>query len=319
MVDENQYGRGLPLQKIPRGWSAADLPDLSGKHFLITGGTSGIGKSAARELVRSGGQVTIAARSLSKAEAVRKELSAERIGVIELDLADLESVRRAARSVNFEIDVLILNAGIMAVPLAKTKDDFESQLATNHLGHFAFAGLLADRIKSRVVSVSSQAHRTGNFGDGSIEAIRDICLGNYKYSPWSAYGASKLANLLFTFELERRAASNGWSFHAYAAHPGYSDTNLQTVGPRARANIWEERGAAFMNAVIAQSADKGALPTLCAATFPNLYGASYIGPDGFMEMRGNPKAVRARSIAYDQVLAQNLWQVSEELTGVVWR
>jgi NAD(P)-dependent dehydrogenase (short-subunit alcohol dehydrogenase family) len=221
--------------------------------------------------------------------------------------------------VNFEIDVLILNAGIMAVPLAKTKDDFESQLATNHLGHFAFAGLLADRIKSRVVSVSSQAHRTGNFGDGSIEAIRDICLGNYKYSPWSAYGASKLANLLFTFELERRAVSNGWRFHAYAAHPGYSDTNLQTVGPRARANIWEERGAAFMNAVIAQSADKGALPTLCAATFPNLYGASYIGPDGFMEMRGNPKAVRARSIAYDQVLAQNLWQVSEELTGVVWR
>lgn len=319
MVEETSYGRGLPLQRIPRGWSAADLPDQTGKHFLITGATSGIGKAAARELVRVGGQVTIAVRSLAKAEAVRKELSAERINILELDLSDLESVRRAARALSQEIDVLILNAGIMAVPFMKTKDDFESQVGTNHLGHFAFAGLIRDRVKSRIVSISSQAHRTGNFGDGSIDAIRDICLGRNKYSPWTAYGASKLANLLFTFELERRAIANGWGFHAYAAHPGYSNTNLQSVGPRVRGNVWEERGAALMNSVIAQSAEKGALPTLCAATFPNLYGASYIGPDGFMEMRGNPRAVRARSIAYDQNLAQNLWQVSEELTGVIWR
>ena len=319
MVEKTGNGRGLPLQKIPRGWSAADLPNLDGKHFLITGATSGIGKAAARELVRAGGQVTIAARSLAKAEAVKKELSAERVEILEMNLADLASVRRAARAIEREIDVLILNAGIMAVPLTKTEDDFESQIGTNHLGHFAFAGLIRDRIKSRIVSVSSQAHRTGNFGDGSIDSIRDICLGRNKYSPWSAYGASKLANLLFTFELERRAIANGWNFHAYAAHPGYSNTNLQSVGPRARENIWEERGAAFMNAVVAQSAEKGALPTICAATFPNLYGASFIGPDGFMEMRGNPRAVRARSIAYDQNLALNLWQVSEELTGVVWR
>jgi NAD(P)-dependent dehydrogenase (short-subunit alcohol dehydrogenase family) len=159
----------------------------------------------------------------------------------------------------------------------------------------------------------------GNFGDGTVGAIRDICLGRNKYSPWGAYGASKLANLLFTFELARLANSREWGITAIAAHPGYSNTNLQSVAPQMKGNIWEERGTALMNGVIAQSASRGALPTLCAATFPNLYGASFIGPDGLLEMRGYPKAVRARSIAYDQELAKNLWQVSEELTGVVWR
>jgi NAD(P)-dependent dehydrogenase (short-subunit alcohol dehydrogenase family) len=193
------------------------------------------------------------------------------------------------------------------------------QMATNHLGHFAFAGLIRDRVKSRIVTISSQAHRMGSFGDGSLTSIRDICLGRNKYSPWGAYGASKLANLLFTFELERIASAKDWKLTAIAAHPGYSNTNLQSVAPKMRGNIWEERGTAFMNGVIAQSASRGALPTLCAATFPNLYGASFIGPDGLLEMRGFPKAVRARSIAYDQELANNLWNVSEELTGVVWR
>ncbi len=311
--------RGLPLQKIPSGWSAKDLPDLTGKKFLITGGTSGIGKEAARELARAGAQVIIAARSTAKAEAVKKELSASRIEILELDLADLESVRRAARQLDYSIDVLILNAGIMAIPLMKTKDDFEMQMGTNHLGHFAFAGLIRDRVTSRIVTVSSQAHRTGNFGTASPDAIRDICYGRNDYSPWSAYGASKLANLLFTFELERMANANNWGFSAFAAHPGYSNTNLQSVGPKIRGRVIEERATSLMNSVVAQSASRGALPMLCAATFPNLYGASYIGPDGIFEMRGYPKAVRARSIAYDQTLASNLWQVSEELTGVVWR
>ena len=316
---EKSHGRGLPLQKIPSGWSARDIPNLDGQRFLITGATSGIGKEAARELARAGAQVTITARSIERAEAVKKELSNSRVEVLQLDLADLESVRRAARELDHEIDVLILNAGIMAIPLMKTEDDFEMQIGTNHLGHFAFAGLIKDRVKRRVVTVSSQAHRTGNFGDSSQNSIRDICLGRNKYSPWGAYGASKLANLLFTFELQRLAVANEWGFEAFAAHPGYSNTNLQSVGPRERGNIWEERGAAFMNNLVAQSASRGALPTLCAATFPNLYGASYIGPDGLFEMRGFPKAVRARSIAYDQTLAQNLWKVSEELTGVFWR
>ena len=314
-----ENSRGLPLQRIPRGWSAKDLPDLTGKRFLITGGTSGIGKEAARELARAGAHVTITARSESKGEQTRKEISTARVDVLQLDLTDLTSVRKAAREITEQIDVLILNAGVMAVPFAKTADDFEMQMGTNHLGHFAFAGLIREKVRSRIVSISSQAHRTGNFGSGSIDAIRDICLGRNKYNAWGAYGASKLANLLFTFELERRARLKGWSFQAFAAHPGYSNTNLQSVSPQIRGKVIEERATALINAVVAQSASMGALPTLCAATFPDLYGASYIGPDGLLEMRGYPKAVRARSIAYDQELAQNLWSVSEELTGVQWR
>ena len=314
-----ESSRGLPLQKIPRGWSASDLPHLEGKRFLITGGTSGIGKEAARELARAGADVTITARSIDKGEIVRKEISSSRVSVLEMDLTDLNSVRKAARAVEGRIDVLILNAGVMAIPFAKTADDFEMQMGTNHLGHFAFAGLIREKIDSRVVSISSQAHRTGSFGDGSLDAIRDICLGRNKYNPWGAYGASKLANLLFTFELERRSRAEAWPFRAYAAHPGYSNTNLQSVSPKARGRVVEERATALINNLVAQSASKGALPTLCAATFPDLYGASYIGPDGIMEMRGYPKAVRARSIAYDQNLARNLWTVSEELTGVQWR
>ena len=317
-MTDNHHER-LPLQLIPSGWSARDLPNLDGQHFLITGATSGIGKEAARELVRAGAKVTITGRNVEKIERVRKELASERVASIVLDLADLTSVRKAAREVSEEIDVLILNAGVMAVPFTKTADDFELQIGTNHLGHFAFAGLLADRVKSRVVSIASQAHRMGSFGDGSTEAIRDICLGRNKYQPWGAYGASKLANLLFTFELQRRATMNNYLFNAFAAHPGYSNTNLQSVSPQMRGNVVEERVTALMNSVIAQSASRGALPTLCAATFPNLYGASYIGPDGLLEMRGYPKATRARAIAYDQSLARNLWSVSEELTGVSWR
>lgn len=310
---------GLPLQKIPSKWRASDLPDLTGKKFFITGATSGIGKEAARELARVGATVIIGARSLAKAEKVKRELSPNRVEIVELDLTSLDSIRSAAKSVTGEIDVLILNAGIMAIPALKTRDNFEMQMGTNHLGHFALAGLLKEKVRSRIVSVSSQAHRAGNFGAGDIDSIRKICLGQNKYSAWGAYGNSKLANLLFTFELERKARANGWRFSAFAAHPGYSNTNLQSVGPQIRQRIWEERATAFMNSIVAQSASRGALPMLCAATFPELYGATYVGPDGFMEMRGFPKAVRARSIAYDQELAANLWQVSEELTGVIWR
>jgi NAD(P)-dependent dehydrogenase (short-subunit alcohol dehydrogenase family) len=318
MTEENRNSR-LPLQHIPRGWSARDLANLEGKRFLITGATSGIGKESARELVRAGAHVIISGRNPEKAEQTRKELSSDRVSTLILDLADLNSIRKAARELTEEIDVLILNAGVMAVPFTRTADDFELQMGTNHLGHFAFAGLIADRITSRVVSVSSQAHRTGSFADGSIESIRDICLGRNKYQAWGAYGASKLANLLFTFELQRIATARKYPFNAFAAHPGYSNTNLQSVGPQMRGSVVEERATAFMNSIVAQSASRGALPTLCAATFPNLYGASYIGPDGLLEMRGYPKATRARAIAYDQNLARNLWSVSEELTGVQWR
>ena len=242
--------RGLPLQRIPNRWSASDLSDQSGKRYLITGATSGIGKEAARELARAGASVTIAARDLAKAEKVKSELSSSRVDLLELDLTDLESVRSAARKIDYKIDVLILNAGIMAIPFRTTKDGFEMQIGTNHLGHFAFAGLIKNHIQERVVSVSSQAHRTGSFGANTPDAIRDICLGQNKYSAWGAYGASKLANLLFTFELERRARSSNWSFRAFAAHPGYSNTNLQAVGPQFRGNLWEERATSFLNSIV---------------------------------------------------------------------
>jgi len=297
---------------IPRGWSASDIPDLTGKSFLITGGTSGIGKEAARELVRAGAHVTITARNAAKGAATIAEIANDRIDFKLLDLADLSSVRNFAKEFTSSVDVLILNAGVMATPFALTKDRFELQVGTNHLGHFALTGLLQKQIKNRVVAVSSQMHRTARIGNYSIDDLRDKAKGVGAYNPWSAYAYSKLANLLFIHELERRQIGNNWNLEAVAAHPGYADTNLV-----AGASI-QDRAGALANALFAQSAERGALPTLCAATYPGLYGASYIGPDGFMEMRGFPKLTRAAAIAYDQRLAKDLWSVSEELTGISW-
>jgi len=303
---------------IPDRWSAANLPDLSGKKFLITGATSGIGLAAATELARRNAKVIITARSTAKGEAALKQIGPGKVEVLQLDLTDLSSIKGAAKSVTEDIDVLILNAGVMATPFTKTKDGFELQMGTNHLGHFAFAGLLHKQVRERIVSVSSFAHRMGNFGDNSQTAIKDICLGIGKYQPWGVYGASKLANLLFVAELERLRIKNKWTFMPMAAHPGYSNTNLQSVSPQMRGNKLEEQFINGMNNILAQSAERGALPTLCAAVFPELLGGSFIGPNGLMEMRGFPKLTRARALAYDQTLARNLWEVSEELTGVKW-
>jgi NAD(P)-dependent dehydrogenase (short-subunit alcohol dehydrogenase family) len=297
---------------IPRGWSASDIPDLTGKRFLITGGTSGIGKEAARDLARAGAHVTITARSAAKGAATVAEFANERVEFKLLDLADLSSVRNFAKEFTSSIDVLILNAGVMATPFSLTKDRFELQVGTNHLGHFALTGLLQKQIKNRVVSVSSQMHRTARIANYSIDDLRNKAKGVGAYNPWSAYAFSKLANLLFIHELERRQMRNNWNLEAVAAHPGYADTNLV-----AGASI-QDRAGALANAIFAQSAQRGALPTLCAATYPGLYSASYIGPDGFMEMRGFPKLTRAAAIAYDQRLAKDLWSVSEELTGISW-
>ena len=297
---------------IPRGWSASDIPDLTGKRFLITGGTSGIGKEAARDLARAGAHVTITARSAAKGAATVADFANERVEFKLLDLADLSSVRNFAKEFTSSIDVLILNAGVMATPFSLTKDHFELQVGTNHLGHFALTGLLQKQIKNRVVSVSSQMHRTARIANYSIDDLRNKAKGVGAYNPWSAYAFSKLANLLFIHEVERRQMRNNWNLEAVAAHPGYADTNLV-----AGASI-QDRAGALANAIFAQSAQRGALPTLCAATYPGLYGASYIGPDGFMEMRGFPKLTRAAAIAYDQRLAKDLWSVSEELTGISW-
>jgi nucleoside-diphosphate-sugar epimerase len=297
---------------IPRGWDASDIPDLTGKKFVITGGTSGIGKEAACELARAGAHVTITARNAAKGAATVAEIARDRVDFKLLDLADLSSVRNFAKEFTAPFDVLILNAGVMATPFALTKDKFEMQVGTNHLGHFALTGLLQKQIKERVVAVSSQAHRASRIGNFSIDDLRNKAKGIGAYNPWSAYAYSKLANLLFIHELERRQMRNNWGLEAVAAHPGYADTNLI-----AGATV-QDRAGALANSLFAQSAERGALPTLCAATYPGLYGASYIGPDGFMEMRGFPKLTRAAAIAYDQRLAMDLWSVSEELTGVTW-
>ena len=298
---------------VPRGWNADNLGDLTGKLFLITGGTSGIGKVTARALARAGARVTIMARNQIKGANTVAELGSDLVDFKSLDLADLSSVRSFAKSVNTDFDVLILNAGVMGTPFSLTKDNFELQMGTNHLGHFALAGLLRSQIKERIVAVSSQAHRAARISNFTADDLRDKALGIGAYNPWPAYALSKLANLLFIHELERRQLRSNWNLEVIAAHPGYADTNLITG-----ASV-QDRAGALANALFAQSAERGALPTLCAATFPGLYGASYIGPDGFMEMRGFPKITRAAAIAYDQRLAGDLWSVSEELTGVIWR
>ena len=303
---------------FPDNWSASDIPDLTGKRFLITGATSGIGLAAATELARRNAHVVITARSVEKAREALKKIGPGLVDYVLLDLTDLESVKRAAARVDRPFDVVVLNAGVMATPFAKTVDGFELQMGTNHLGHFAFAGLIKNQIKDRLVVVSSFAHKMGNFGDNTLDSIRNICLGVGKYQKWQVYGASKLANLLFVSELERLRIQNNWSFIPLAVHPGYSDTNLQAVASQMRGAAAEEKITMMINKVLAQPASQGALPTLAACVYPDLIGASFIGPNGFLEMRGTPKLTRAKALAYDQVLAKNLWQVSEELTKVSW-
>ena len=303
---------------FPDNWSASDIPDLTGKRYLITGATSGIGLAAATELARRNAHVVITARSAEKAREALKKIGPGLVDYILLDLTDLESVKRAAARVDRPFDVVVLNAGVMATPFTKTVDGFELQMGTNHLGHFAFAGLIKNQIKDRLVVVSSFAHKMGNFGDNTLDSIRNICLGVGKYQKWQVYGASKLANLLFVSELERLRMQNNWSFTPLAVHPGYSDTNLQAVASQMRGAAAEEKITMMINKLLAQPASQGALPTLAACVYPDLIGASFIGPNGFLEMRGTPKLTRAKALAYDQVLAKNLWQVSEELTKVSW-
>jgi len=303
---------------LPDKWNASDMPDLTGKRFLITGATSGIGLSAATELARRNAHVVITARSADKARDAIKKIGPGLVDYILLDLTDLESVKRAAARVDRAFDVVVLNAGVMATPFTKTVDGFELQMGTNHLGHFAFAGLIKNQIKDRLVVVSSFAHKLGNFGDNSMDAIRNICLGIGKYQKWQVYGASKLANLLFVSEIERLRIQNNWSFIPIAVHPGYADTNLQAVASQMRGAKIEEQITMKINKVFAQPSSQGALPTLAGCVYPDLIGASFIGPNGFLEMRGTPKLTRAKALAYDQTLAKNLWQVSQELTKVSW-
>jgi NAD(P)-dependent dehydrogenase (short-subunit alcohol dehydrogenase family) len=289
-------------------WTTADIPDQSGKTAVVTGANSGLGASIARELARAGADVVLAVRDTDKGDRVASEIG-DRARVEQLDLADLASVRALAeRLAEPKLDLLINNAGLMAPPRRLTADGFESQIGTNHLGHFALTGLVLPKLLAapapRVVTQASGAHRAGRINFDNLQ-------GDRRYNNWLAYGQSKLANLLFAFELQRRAANTPLT--SVAAHPGYAATNLQFAGPA----HWYERGSmAVMNRIVAQDAEMGALPALYAATVPDLAGGSYVGPDGFLELRGHPHLVTAVGRAYDEQTARRLWEVSEELTGV---
>jgi len=299
-----------------RNWTVDQLPDLSGKTYLITGGNSGIGFEAARHLGRAGGDIIIAARNPAKGKRAVDELGDEiktSAKLVTLDLSDLSSVRKAAdevRTLTPKLDGLINNAGIMQTPQLQTADGFELQLGTNHLGHFLLDGLLFDLVKQasgRVVTVSSIAHRFGHI-------YLDDLMMTKNYSPTSAYGQSKLANMHYALELDRRLKAIDSTVTSYVCHPGYSNTSLQSTGPK---GLWNGLYK-ILNPMLAQSAEKGAIPTvLCAAGIEAVPGA-YYGPTGMGESRGPVGDAKVSEKALNEADAKNLWQQSETLVGFSW-
>ena len=285
-------------------WTAQDLPDLEGRTYVVTGANSGLGLAAARELARAGGQVTLAVRDTAKGERAAASVGGQ-AEIRRLDLADLGSVRAFAEEWEGDLDVLINNAGVMATPQRRTADGFELQIGTNHLGPFALTNLLLPHVRDRVVTIASGAHRGGRI------RLDDLNYERGRYQRWMAYRQSKLANLLFTSELQRRLDEAGSPVRALAAHPGWASTNLQSHTE----SRLQDALMALGNRLIAQSDEMGALPTLYAAT-QDIPGNSYVGPDGFQEGRGHPTLVGRAGAARDPEAARRLWELSEELTGV---
>jgi NAD(P)-dependent dehydrogenase (short-subunit alcohol dehydrogenase family) len=299
------------------GWTSEQIPDQHGRTAIVTGANSGLGLASARELARHGARVVLACRDTGKGAVALREIEAAapgaQLALAKLDLGDLASVEAFAesfRSGHAEgLDLLINNAGVMAPPRRQTADGFELQLGTNHLGHFALTGrligLMEGHADARVVTLSSNAHKMGRIDLEDLQSERS-------YRRWSAYGQSKLANLMFALELDRRLSEHGSTVKSLAAHPGYAATNLQSAAPPALDRIV----MVFTNLVMAQSADMGALSTLYAATYPGLEGGSYVGPDGMGEFRGHPHLSSPSRSARDADIAARLWAASEELTGV---
>ena len=300
---------------MARPWTTHDIPDLSGRVALVTGGNAGLGLATVGELARHGAHVILTSRSAERGAQAIAALgdAAERVDVLSLDLADLASIADAAEQVrqrHERLDLLVNNAGIMAVPAGVTTDGFERQMGTNHLGHFALTGRLLDLLVgtqgARVVNVSSIAHRMGEYRPGLADAP------GADYKPWRAYGASKLSNLLFTYELQRRLTSHRSAAIALAAHPGTAGTGLGD-------HLFANRAGRVLQPVfrrMTQSPEAGAWPTLRAATDPAALGGQYYGPRGLREQRGAPVVVTSIPASYDVASAQALWQESEELTGV---
>jgi NAD(P)-dependent dehydrogenase (short-subunit alcohol dehydrogenase family) len=286
-------------------WTAADLPSFAGRTVIITGANSGLGAVTARELAAKGATIVMAVRNTAKGEAAARDMTGGsqtgQVQVRELDLQDLSSVRRFADGVD-KADVLINNAGIMAAPYALTADGFESQIGTNHLGHFALTNLLLPKLSDRVVSVTSMAHWPGRIN------LDDLNWKSRRYSPWLAYSQSKLANLLFTSELQRRLDSVGSPLRALAAHPGYSHTNLQGASGRKLSDAV----VSAATRVVATDADYGARQTLYAAS-QDLPGDTLVGPRfGYV---GRTQPVGRSRRAKDAADAAALWELSEQLTG----
>ncbi|MEU6053044.1 oxidoreductase [Streptomyces xanthochromogenes] len=304
---------------MTQGWSAQDIPDQSGRTAVVTGANSGIGLVTARELARRGARVVLACRSEARGreaeERVRSEVPDARAEFRPLDLADLGSVRDFAAELPYErLDLLINNAGVMALPYGRTADGFETQFGVNHLGHFALTGLLLPRLRAagaaRVVSVSSGMHALGNVDLRDLNSER-------RYRRWVAYGRSKSANLLFIHELARRLGAAGSDVVAAAAHPGYAATNLQTQAVRMEGRRRAERLVELGNRIMAQPAEAGALPTLFAATAPGVRPDSFTGPSVMM-WRGSPAKSWRAGWTLNDVAGERLWAASERLTGVVY-
>jgi NAD(P)-dependent dehydrogenase (short-subunit alcohol dehydrogenase family) len=297
-------------------WSSEQIPDQSGRTAIVTGANSGLGLVTATELARHGAGVVLACRNVEKGEAALAEIAASAPGaqleLATLDLGSLTSVQAFAEAFGAShdgLDLLINNAGVMAPPRRQTDDGFELQLGTNLLGHFALTGRLIGamegRAEARVVTLSSNAHKMGRINFDDLQSERH-------YRRWNAYGQSKLADLMFSLELDRRLRAASSAVTSVAAHPGYAATNLQTAAPP----LADRLLMTFTNLIMAQSAEMGALPTLYAATYPDLAGGSYVGPDGIGEFRGHPQLVSPNSRARDEQVAARLWSVAEELTGV---
>ncbi|MGW2785177.1 oxidoreductase [Streptomyces populi] len=302
------------------GWSAKDIPGQRGRVAVVTGANGGLGLVTARELARHGARVVLACRGETRGRAAADRIAAEvptaEVEFARLDLGDLASVREFADSFPYgRLDLLVNNAGVMALPYGTTADGFETQFGVNHLGHFALTGLLFPVIAktpgARIVTVSSMLHALADLDPDDLGGERGT------YRKWIAYGRSKTANLLFTHELARRLAAAGSDVVAAAAHPGYASTDLQTAGPRLEGRRGAERLMEIGNRVLGQSAEAGALPTLYAATAPGVRPDTFVGPS-FAMWRGAPSTSWRAGRTRDDTRAELLWAASERLTGVAY-
>jgi len=311
-------------------WTSERMPDLSGRTVVVTGANSGLGFAATREFARKGAHVVMACRTVDRGEDARAEIEAAvptaSLSVVECDLGDLSSIRAFAEKFRDRygaLDILCNNAGVMAIPYRETADGIERQFGVNHLGHFALTGYLLHSLReadgqARVVTQSSGLHERGEL---DVERVRRQAQQDGPpddYDRWDAYARSKLANVLFAYELDRRLDASGADVVSAACHPGYAATNLQTRGAEmsgSTVKLWLQKAA---NRIFAQSADAGALPMLYAATVDDVQGGEYVGPGGLLNMRGAPERQRSSELSYDRELAAELWAASEELTGVTY-